>query len=104
MIATSPLYMIQTYKTNTDFYKISAVTRAANLQKRTAREPQDDPIQQSAYYQFQRNRNESSGRLDQEALFRQDSPSPKSYTPYQAKLKAYFPQASTTGLSLDLMI
>ena len=52
MIATSPLQMVQTYRTNHDFYRVSAVQRIPAGKANTIRQAVPFPFEQTAYSQY----------------------------------------------------
>jgi hypothetical protein len=104
----SPLTMVNSYKTNNDYYRVSAIQRISAGTKSAAKQPASTPFLQSAYQQSAQKETSSLARLlksanNAEPLFQLEGSSLKPYGQYRSQLQAYLP-VPMTGLLLDRMM
>ena len=108
MIATSPVFMVNTYRANHDLYRISAARKASSVNPVAKRQQPPTPYEQSFYKQFAHK--EASGisssleQLPPQELFNLKASSMKPYNQYQSRLQAYQPPVPMNGLLLDRFV
>jgi hypothetical protein len=90
----SPLTMVNSYKTNNDYYRVSAIQRISAGAKSAVKQPPTTPFLQSAYQQSAQ-KEASSLAWSAEHLF-----TLKPYGQDRSQLQAYLP-VPMTGLLLD---
>jgi hypothetical protein len=103
MITTSPIYMINAYRVNNDYYRVDATRRILGGQQESPRQPRRSPIARSAYNQAAQTKAsglstllKSAQNVKQSAV----SGTIANPTPYQSQMQAYLP-IPMNGLLLD---
>jgi hypothetical protein len=96
----SPITVVNSYKTNNDYYRMSAVQRISAGAKSASKQPATNPFLQSAYNQSAQ-KEASSLAWHPKPLFHLEGSSLNGQ--YRSQLQAYLP-VPMRGLLLDRMM